>query len=28
VYYLVTGENLTLDRPRGESEEMAVAASA
>ena len=28
VYYLVTGENLALDRPRGESEEMAVAASA
>jgi phosphate transport system protein len=28
VYYLVTGENLALDRPRGESEEMAAAASA
>jgi phosphate transport system protein len=28
VYYLVTGENLALDRPRGESEELAVAAGA
>lgn len=28
VYYLVTGENLALDRPRGESEELAVEAGA
>ncbi|MFZ4532468.1 MAG: phosphate signaling complex protein PhoU [Alsobacter sp.] len=28
VYFLVTGENLAVDRPRGDSEELAVAAGA